>query len=78
MQVQLNEILKVMVKVVEQTRYQVMDDEEGEVEVMCWEGSVLGREVFLWVDPTTVSQNWSRCWSPFENICPSQVQSGIW
>jgi len=51
------QIPKVMVKVVEQAGQQVMDEEEGEkgkVEVGCREGSMLGREVILWVEPTTV------------------------
>jgi hypothetical protein len=57
MQVQLNKFPKVVVKVEEQTCQQVMDKEEGEVEMLCRKGSMLGREAILWVEPTTVCQN---------------------
>jgi hypothetical protein len=52
-QAQLNEIPKVIVKVVEQAGQQVVYEEEGEVEVVCREGSMLAREAVLWVEPTT-------------------------
>jgi len=57
MQVQLSEIPKVMVKMVEQAGQQVADEKVGEVEVvevLRREGSMLEWEALLLAEPTTM------------------------